>query len=75
MISRDRISTTKNNFEGIIKTLIQGEKKSEITMSCGEGLELVSTLPNDELDKLPLKKGERARAHFEASSVIIGIAA
>jgi molybdate transport system regulatory protein len=75
MISRNQISTTKNNFEGIIHTLIQGEKKSEITLSCGEGLVLVSTLPNDELNKLKLKKGERAFAHFDASTVIIGIAA
>ena len=75
MISRERISTTKNNFEGIIQALIQGEKKSEITISCSEGLVLVSTLPNDELNKLMLKKGERAFAHFDASNVIIGIAA
>jgi molybdopterin-binding protein len=75
MISRDRISDAKNNFEGIIQTLIQGEKKSEITLSCFEGLALVSTLPNDELIKLKLKKGERAFANFDASSVIIGIAA
>jgi len=75
MISLDRISTSKNNFEGIIQTLIQGEKKSEITMRCAERLELVSTLPNDELDRLMLKKGAPAFAHFDASSVIIGIAA
>jgi molybdate transport system regulatory protein len=75
MISRDQISTTKNNFEGIIQILIQGEKKSEITLRCDEGLELVSTLTNDELNRLALKKGERAFAHFDASSVIIGIAA
>jgi molybdopterin-binding protein len=75
MISRNQISTTKNNFEGIIHTLIQGEKKSEITLSCGEGLVLVSTLPKDELNKLMLKKGGRAFAHFDASTVIIGIAA
>ena len=75
MISRDRTSITKNNFEGIIQTLIQGEKKSEITMHCGEGLELVSTLPNDELNRLALRKGERAFAYFDAANVIIGIAA
>jgi molybdopterin-binding protein len=44
-------------------------------MRCAERLELVSTLPNDELDRLMLKKGAPAFAHFDASSVIIGIAA
>jgi molybdate transport system regulatory protein len=75
MISRDRIRTTKNNFEGMIQAIIHGEKKSEISMQCGEGLELVSTLQNDEINKLELKKGERAFANFNASSVIIGVAA
>jgi molybdate transport system regulatory protein len=75
VISRDTSSAKKNTFDVNIHTLIRGEKKSEVAMILGDGMQLISTIANDELDKLELKNGERAFARFEAANVIIGIAA
>ena len=76
MISREELRPQKKNqFPVTIHTLIRGEKKSEVAMSLADGMQLISTTPNEKLDELGLKKGERAFAHFEAANVIIGVAA
>jgi molybdate transport system regulatory protein len=76
MISREEIRTQKKNqFAATIHTIIRGEKKSEVIMSLADGMQLISTTPNEQLDELGVTKGERALAYFEAANVIIGVAA
>ena len=76
MISREELRPQKKNqFAVTIHTLIRGEKKSEVAMSLADGMQLISTILNEKLDGLGVKKGERAFAHFESANVIIGVAA
>ena len=76
VISREELTThKKNQFAVTTHTIIRGEKKSEVAMSFADGMQLISTLPNDDIDRLVLKKDDRAFAHFEAANVIIGVAA
>ncbi len=64
-----------NVFAGIARTVIRGERTSEVAVMLEGGMEIVGTLPNAEVDALALKPGDAVMAGFDPSSVIIGIAA
>ena len=75
MIGNDHDKKTINHFAATVRNILHGEQSSELIMHVSEGLALVSTLRNADLDRLALKPGAITVASFAPSNVILGVAA
>ncbi len=65
----------RNHFVATVQAITRGGQRSEVLAGIAEGLALVSTVDNADIDRLGLRVGQAVTASFEASSVIMGIAA
>ena len=65
----------RNHFLCQVDSVVHGAQKSEVVVSVGQGLQLVSTMTHADINGLVLEPGTAVIASFEPSSVIIGIAA
>jgi molybdate transport system regulatory protein len=65
----------KNTFFGTVHTIVQSEYQSELAILLESGLTLVTTMPHQEMNAMPLGAGSAVVAKIDPSNVIIGIAA
>ncbi len=75
MLSARAPAASRNRFPSSVLAVTQGEQRSEVVVEVADGLSLVSTVSNADIERLGLRVGDSAIASFEPSSVIIGIAA
>jgi molybdate transport system regulatory protein len=63
----------KNEFPGVVHTIIRGESRTEIAVRLDGDIDLIATV--SEQSEVALKSGAKLIASVEPSSVIIGVAA
>jgi molybdopterin-binding protein len=64
--------SARNNLPGTIKSLKMDGITAEVILDLGHGLEIVSVITRDSVERLGLKVGERAVAVIKSTEVLIG---
>ncbi len=75
MLSARAPAAGRNVLTASVQALTRGDQRSEVVAGVAEGLALVSTVANADVERLGLNVGKSVVASFDASSVIIGVAA
>jgi len=65
--------SARNVFKGKIKQVKKGAVNSEVVLEVSKGLEVVSIITNESVDKLQLAAGKDAYAVIKASNVMIAV--
>lgn len=63
--------SARNQFAGKVKSIKNGAVMSEVTISIGEGLDIVALISASSAKRLKLKKGGPAVAVIKATEVIV----
>ncbi|MDR1295982.1 MAG: TOBE domain-containing protein [Deltaproteobacteria bacterium] len=66
-------TSARNQLKGKVKTVKRGAVNAEVVLDGPGGIEIVSIITNDSLDRLALKEGQEVLALIKASHVIIGV--
>jgi molybdopterin-binding protein len=64
--------SARNNLPGTVKSLRMSEITAEVILDLGHGLEVVSVITRDSVERLGLKVGEPAVAIIKSTEVMIG---
>ena len=64
--------SARNNLPGTIKSLKMDAITAEVILDLGHGLEIVSIITRDSVERLGLKVGEAAVAIIKSTEVMIG---
>jgi molybdopterin-binding protein len=64
--------SARNNLPGSIKSIKMDGITAEVILDLGHGLEIVSVITRDSVDRLGLKVGDRATAVIKSTEVLIG---
>jgi molybdopterin-binding protein len=65
--------SARNVLKGKIKQVKKGAVNSEVVLEVSKGLEVVSVITNESVDKLQLAAGKDAYAVIKASNVMIAV--
>jgi len=75
LLSARAAAKGRNSFHSSVQAITRGDQRSEVVAGVADGLALVSTVANADMERLGLTVGKSVVTSFEPSSVIIGIAA
>ena len=75
LLSARAAAKSRNSFHSSVQAITRGDQRSEVVVDVADGLTLVSTVANADIERLGLTALKSVVASFEPSSVIIGIAA
>jgi molybdopterin-binding protein len=64
--------SARNNLPGTIKALKMDSITAEVVLDLGHGLEIVSVITRDSVERLGLKVGDQAVAVIKSTEVLIG---
>lgn len=64
--------SARNVLEGIVVDVVKGQTTAHVKIDIGGGKVVTSSVTNEAVDELGLKKGDKASAIIKASDVIIG---
>jgi len=64
--------SARNSLPGTIKSLKMDAITAEVILDLGHGLEIVSIITRDSVERLGLKVGDRATAIIKSTEVLIG---
>ena len=64
--------SARNNLPGTVKSLKMDGITAEVILDLGHGLEIVSVITRDSVERLGLKVGDRAVAVIKSTEVLIG---
>ncbi len=65
--------SARNVLKGTVVKITPGAINSEVVLKIGNGLEVVSIISKESVDKLGLKPGVQAYAVIKASNVILAV--
>ena len=65
--------SARNSFQGTISKISKGPVSTEVAITIGPGLELVSVITTNSAKKLKLKVGQKAYAIIKSDSVMVGV--
>jgi molybdopterin-binding protein len=65
--------SARNTIKGKIRKIVKGPVSTEVVISVGKGIEIVSVISTASARALGLKKGGEAYAVIKASSVMIAV--
>jgi molybdate transport system regulatory protein len=63
--------SARNQFPGIVKSIIKGAVNSDVILDIGDGLEIFANITNEAVADLKLAPGEAAVALIKSSFVIL----
>lgn len=63
--------SARNVLPGTVKEITRGDVNSEVVLTVGDGLEVVSVITTNSVERLGLAVGKPAKAFIKASSVMI----
>jgi molybdate transport system regulatory protein len=75
LLSARAPTNSVNRFTSHVMAVTHGEQRSEVVVEVADGLALVSTIANADVELLGLGVGKPIIASFAPPSVIIGVAA
>jgi molybdopterin-binding protein len=64
--------SARNQVPGKVTQVKKGQTTSHVTIDIGHGITLTSSITNEAVDELKLKKGDKAVAIIKASDVMVG---
>jgi molybdopterin-binding protein len=64
--------SARNNLRGTVKTVRMDAITAEVVLDLGYGLEIVSVITRDSVERLGLKVGDTASAVIKSTEVMIG---
>lgn len=67
--------SARNRLRGTLSRLTRGAVNSEVIVALSGGNTVCAIVTNDSVDEMDLAEGDRVAALFNASSVILGVAA
>jgi molybdopterin-binding protein len=65
--------SARNLIEGTVKDIKRGDVISEVVLAGPGGVEIVSTITTNSVDRLGLEPGKPAKAFIKASSVMMRV--
>ncbi|OPZ45065.1 MAG: DNA-binding transcriptional regulator ModE [Euryarchaeota archaeon ADurb.BinA087] len=65
--------SARNQIPGTVKMIKKGPVTTEVVMSVGGGLEIVSTITTHSAETMKLREGSKVYAVMKASEVMVGI--
>mgnify|MGYP002395436595 CR=1 FL=1 len=65
--------SARNQVPGTVKMMKKGPVTTEVVISVGAGLELVSTITTHSAETMKLREGSKVYAVIKASEVLVGI--
>jgi len=66
-------TSARNQLTGPVSRIERGAVQGVVTLSCGDGIEVTSTLTLGSLDSLGLQEGDQATALIKASHVLLAV--
>ncbi|MGI6655336.1 MAG: TOBE domain-containing protein [Desulfobulbus sp.] len=63
--------SARNIFPGTVKKIVKGMVMAEVTIEVAPGIEIVSTITTNSVERLGLEVGKKAEAVIKATSVLI----
>lgn len=67
-------TSARNKLLGVVDHIKPGAVNDEVTLTIGDGLQVIATITSESVQNLGLHPGKRALAFIKASSVIVGAA-
>jgi molybdopterin-binding protein len=64
--------SARNQIKGTVVEVTKGQTTAHVRIDIGNGLTLTSSITNEAVDELGLKKGDSALAVIKASDVMVG---
>jgi len=64
--------SARNNLPGTVRSIKMDAITAEVILDLGHGLEIVSIITRDSVERLGLKVGDRATAVIKSTEVLIG---
>jgi molybdate transport system regulatory protein len=74
-LAKESSTTNINQFQGTVDRLIRGERRSELQIVIDEGIQLIVTVDNAVLERMPLTQSMRIHCQIDPSNVILAVAA
>ena len=71
--AEDYILSTRNKFDGVVKSITSGMVNAEVVLEIGNNLEITATVTMTSLKKLGLQEGSKASAVVKALSVLLAV--
>jgi molybdopterin-binding protein len=65
--------SARNALPGTVKKVTPGAVNTEVSIEIAKGIEIVSIITSDSVQRLGLAPGKRAYAVIKASDVLVGI--
>jgi molybdopterin-binding protein len=65
--------SARNSLPGTVRKIEIGAVNAEVTLEIAPGINIVSMITADSVEKLGLKQGQKAFAVIKASSVMVGV--
>lgn len=65
-------TSARNKLLGIVDRIKPGAVNDEVTLTIGDGIQIIATITSESVQNLGLQPGKRALAFIKASSVIVG---
>jgi molybdopterin-binding protein len=65
--------SARNTLAGTVKRIEHGAVNIEVTLTLGDGTEIVSIITRHSADRLKLTAGAKAYAVIKASDVMVGV--
>jgi molybdopterin-binding protein len=64
--------SARNQIKGTVVEVTKGQTTAHVRIDIGNGVTLTSSITNEAVDELGLKKGDSALAVIKASDVMVG---
>jgi molybdopterin-binding protein len=64
--------SARNQIKGTVVEVTKGQTTAHVRIDIGNGITLTSSITNEAVDELGLKKGDSALAVIKASDVMVG---
>ncbi|WAI00341.1 TOBE domain-containing protein [Methanogenium organophilum] len=64
--------SARNQIPGTIKMIRKGPVTTEVTISVGDGIEIVSSITTYSAEQMNLKEGSKVYAIMKATGVMVG---
>ena len=65
--------SARNVIKGTVAEVVKGATTSHVRIDIGGGVIVTSSITNEAVDELKLKKGKKAYAVVKASDVMVGV--
>lgn len=65
--------SARNVIDGTVKSIERGAVNAYVTIATDGGVEVVSMVAHEAIDRLGLEVGDAAYAVFDASNVLVGV--